>query len=299
MRAYATGICLGILLTASGAWPQSDSQNQPAPPAQAAVTAGSADYSAVNCSGFVTGEKVQDDMRLISGEESNSKVVFAVGDYVYLNKGASQGVHDGDRFSVVRADKDASDVRWFKWQEKLAGAMGTHYSDLGQLKVIHTQPNTSTAEVTFACVPMQRGDIVRPVQERPSPPFKPAAAFDRFAAPSGKSVGMLVYGRDFSQLYGKFSVVYVNLGNKQGVSVGDYFRVFRYQGSTSEAAVYLPDYQYKIYGFGSTPQAYKWNDLPREVLGEGVVVNVSPNSATMFVTYSKQNMHAGDYVEIE
>ena len=65
-------------------------------------------------------------------------------------------------------------------------------------------------------------------------------------------VGMLVFGKDFRQVYGKFQTVYVNLGTNQGVKVGDYMRVFRYQGGNVEAASNFDDYQYKMYGFGST-----------------------------------------------
>ena len=55
----------------------------------------------------------------------------------------------------------------------------------------------------------------------------------------------------------------------------------------------------RIYGFGSNPRHYAWNDLPREVLGEGIVLNASPNSATVMVTTVKTEIFAGDYVEIE
>jgi hypothetical protein len=54
-----------------------------------------------------------------------------------------------------------------------------------------------------------------------------------------------------------------------------------------------------MYGFGSAPQRYSWNDLPREVLGEGIVINVSPNSSTVMITYSTIEVYAGNYVEIE
>ena len=110
---------------------------------------------------------------------------------------------------------------------------------------------------------------------------------------------MLVIGQDFSQTYGQNSIVYVNLGTNQGVKVGDYFRIFRYQGSHAETAPNLPDFQYKLFGFGSTPQKYEWNDLPREVFGEGIVIRVDHNSSTMFVTYTSNATFAGDYVEIE
>jgi len=299
MRAIAAGISLGLVLVGASARSQNSTQNPPVSSTQAVPTATSPDYTAIYCSNFVSSENIGEDLRLISGEQSNSKIVFSTRDFVYLSKGANQGVHVGDRFSVVRPVVDPVGVQWFKWQTKLLKAMGTLYEDAGQLKVVNVQPNVSVAEVTFACDYLQRGDIVRPMQDRPSPPFKPASQFDQFAAPSGKAVGMLVTGKDYSNLYGKFTTVYVNLGTNQGVTVGQYMRVFRYQGSTAETAVYYPDYQYKMYGFGSAPQAYKWNDLPREVLGEGIVINVGPNSSTMLVTYSRSDLWAGDYAEIE
>jgi hypothetical protein len=54
-----------------------------------------------------------------------------------------------------------------------------------------------------------------------------------------------------------------------------------------------------MYGFGSAPGRYAWNDLPREVLGEGIVVNVSRNSSTVMITFNSVEVYAGDYVEIE
>jgi hypothetical protein len=308
MRAIAAGVSLGLVLVAAGARSQNHTQNPPVSSTQAVPTATSPDYSAIYCSNFVSSENIANDLRLISGEQSNSKITFATRDFVYISKGANQGIHVGDRFSVIRPIADPvgvewykwqTNVQWFKWQNKLLKAMGTVYEDGGQLKVVNVQPNVSIAEVTFACNYMQRGDIVRPMQDRPSPPFKPAAEFDHFAPASGKSVGMLVTGKDFSNVYGKFNTVYVNLGTNQGVTLGQYLRVFRYQGSNAETAVYFSDYQYKMYGFGSTPQAYKWNDLPREVLGEGIVLNVSPNASSILITHNRSDLWAGDYVEIE
>jgi hypothetical protein len=271
----------------------SSAQNSP----QAGPT--QTDFSAVNCSGFVTEQKVPDGIRLISGEQSNYKITFARGDRVYINRGQDKGVRVGDRFSVVRPDADFIDVQWFKWQTKLMKAMGTAYRDQGQVRVVNVQPKVSIAEVTFSCSYMQRGDILQPYQDRPAPPFKDPATFDHFAPVSGKPVAMVVAGKDFTQLFGKNQSIYVNLGTKQGVKVGDYFRIFRYQGSMAETVPQPKGYQYTTYGFGSSPERYEWNDLPREVLGEGIVINVSSNSSTLFVTLSTIEIYAGDYVEIE
>jgi hypothetical protein len=265
--------------------------------AQTAAT--QADYSTVYCSGFVSDQKVPDATRVVSGEQSNVKVLFGRGDYVTINRGQDKGVRVGDRYSVVRPESDPSGVNWFKWQVKLLKAMGTHYLDAGQLRVVNVQSKTATAQVTLSCDYMQRGDIALPFQERPEPTFKDAGAFDHFAPVSGKPVAMVVQARDYQQSAGQGNTVYVNLGTNKGVKVGDYFRIFRYQGTLVELAPQTKGFQDRLYGFGSSPGRYNWNDLPREVLGEGIVLNVSRNSSTIFVTYSTADIYTGDYVEVE
>jgi len=278
--------------------PQDAQQNAPLPE-HAWVKPNHPDRSQVYCSGFVSDQKVADDTYLISGEQSNIKISFAQGDYVYINKGMNQGVREGDRYQAVRPESDPDKLSWFRWQKKLMKAMGTSYSDLGEIRVVKVQPTVSIGIVTRSCAYMQRGDIVRPFVERPVGPFKDASTFDHFAPLSGKPVAMVVASKDWAQLVGKNDTIYVNLGTNQGVKPGDYFRIFRYQGSHSEAAPIEKNYQYKMFGYGSTPQRYSWNDLPREILGEGIVLNASHNSSTVLITFSSADIYAGDYVEVE
>jgi hypothetical protein len=91
----------------------------------------------------------------------------------------------------------------------------------------------------------------------------------------------------------------VNLGGGQGVKVGDYFRVFRYEGEHRENAYQTPDMAYGLYGFGSAPRRYAPSELPRNILGEGIVLRVSPNAATVLITGSHREIYPGDYVEVE
>jgi hypothetical protein len=293
MRAKAAGLCISLMLGAGLCLAQEAPQNT-----QPVAKANQPGFTARYCSGFVSDQKVPSDTYLISGEQSMHKVVFSQGDYVYINRGSNQGVRQGDRYMVVRPEQDPNRVMWFKWQSKLLKAMGTTYADLGQLEVVNVQPKVSIAKVTFSCEYMQRGDIVRPFAERVAPEYK-SEPFDHFAPVSGKPVAMVVEAKDFAQTVGANDTIYVNLGTNQGVRTGEYFRIFRYQGTMAETAPNTRDYQYKLYGFGSTPQVYQWNDLPREVLGEGIVLNASHNSATVLITYSRAEIYAGDYVEIE
>lgn len=295
MRATVAVLCLPLLMAASACVAQDvqpANARLPEPPDHPWM-------SSVYCSGFYTTQKVSDDLRLVSGEQSEYKTTFQAGDIVFLSKGANQGVKPGDRFSVMRAEPDRLKVPFFKWQEKLVNAMGTRYVDLGQLEVIKVQPNIAIAKVTMSCDLMQRADIVLPFTERPSGPFKQDGEFDKFAPPSGKPTAMVVQGKDIRQATGRWDTVFVNLGTSQGVKVGDYFRIFRYQGSRSSTIPIEKDYQDRLYGFGTNPKRYSWNDLPREVLGEGIVLNSSQNSATVLVTVSRTEIYSGDYVELE
>lgn len=261
------------------------------------------------CSGMVSSERVPRDTYLITGEDSDSKVTFSEGDYVYVNKGSSQGVKVGDQFSVMRPVFDWTAIDWSQWESSIVRKLGTAWEDEGRVRVVVTQSNVSVAQIVHSCSYMQRGDTVVPFVERPAPPLKQEDHFDRFAPPSGKPAAMLIAAKNFHSLIGNGDAVYVNLGAGQGVKVGDYFRIFRYNGTQHETAYQTRRFAFsadgddniygKQYGYGSVPLKYKWDNVPREVLGEGVVVRVSPNSSTVLVTFTLRECFTGDYVELE
>jgi hypothetical protein len=262
------------------------------------------------CSGLVTSESVPQDTYVITGEQSATKITFDEGDYVYVNKGSDQGVKVGDEFSVVRAVKDPYGIEWTKWEFAILHKMGTVWEDEGRVKVIVVRPGVSIGQVEHSCDYVQRGDILLPFTERPAPPLKSEANFDRFAPANGKQMAMVITGKKFQQQVGNEDIIYVNLGNAQGVRVGDYFRIFRYQGTQHETNYQTPRYAFDmefhsavpdagIYGFGKVPAKYNWSNVPREDIGEGVVLRTGPNSATVLITFCLREVFPGDYVEIE
>jgi len=291
MRANLAALCLAAFAGAGVCYGQS------APPPGGSTLQPS--YTTVYCSGFVKDTKLPNEMYVISGEQAGYKITWAQGENVYINRGSDNGVRVGDRFMVVRQTEDPYHVEWFKGQFKIAKSMGNLYADVGQLRVLNVQPKTSIAEVSFSCTEMIRGDIVRPFEERSAPPYKEIGTFDHFAPVSGKPVGTVVTSANFQQSQGQGTTLYVNLGAAQGVKVGDYMRLFRYQGKDIEYAPQTKGYVYQIYGYGSTPTRYEWKDLPREVLGEGIVLNAGRNAATVYVTFSSADIYTGDNVEIE
>ena len=169
-------------------------------------------YDHMYCSGVWSTTAVPYDTYLISGEESQLLSTFS-GEYVYINKGSSQGVKVGDEFQVLRPDKDRYQPKWFYTQPWLQRAMGKFWKDVGKLRVVNVKDNTSIALVVFTCDYLQRGDHVRPFTERPAPAFK-RAKFDRFAPPTGRGAAMVVNAKDFAASAGSNDIIYVNLGSR-------------------------------------------------------------------------------------
>jgi hypothetical protein len=264
----------------------------------------------VYCSGIVTTESVPRSTYVITGEESNYRVVFSDGDDVFVNRGSDDGVKAGDEFQVVREVQDPYIVQWTKWEKDILHKMGHLWADEARLKVVVAQPKVSIARVENACDFVQRGDTVLPFTERAAPQIKVEEHFDRFAPANGKPLAMIITGKNFIAAMGSQSIAYVNLGSGQGVKVGDYFRIFRYQGTQHETVFQTSGYAFDqedhmgvkdvhIVGFGSAPEKWNWNNVPREDVGEAVVLRTAPNSSTVMITYSLTEIYPGDYVELE
>lgn len=251
------------------------------------------------CSSVVSSEAMPHDIYVIAPEQAEHRITAIAPDFVTINKGSDAGVKVGDEFLAMRAESDFVPQPYFKGQTALLRAMGTMYVDLGRLRVLNVQAKTAIAQVTHSCDWIQRDDILVPFAERPDPPYHADSQFDMFAPPSGKPVGMIVTTKHFGQVIGYGGIVYVNLGAKQSLQVGDYVRVFRHEGETNESTYQDKNTTYTMYGFGTDPEHYTWGDLPREVLGEGIVVRVGTNAATVMITHARRELFAGDYVEIE
>lgn len=262
------------------------------------------------CSGVVTSQSVPRDNYVITGEESNYKIVFDPGDVVFINKGSNQGVKQGDEFFVVRSIADPYNIEWTKWENSILHKMGTMWEDEGRVKVETVRPDVSIARIEHACNSIQRGDTILPFEERPTPPLKSEDNFDRFAPANGKALAMIITSKNFQGAVGREDVVYVNLGATQGVKVGDYFRIFHYQGTQHETVYQTPRYAFdqedemaikdtNIVGFGSVSKKWDWANTPRESIGEGIVLRTGPNSATVLITFSLREIYPGDYVELE
>jgi hypothetical protein len=146
------------------------------------------------------------------------------------------------------------------------------------------------------------GDIAVPFQERPRPEFK-HTTFEQFAAANGKTTGRIVMGRDLDTFIGMRRVVYLNVGEAQGVKPGDYFRVTReYTAIMGNPAESLPFYAPAYDDTQKNPSTFsvqkQAGELPRRSVGELMVLNTTANTSTALTTFTQEDIHLGDEVEM-
>jgi hypothetical protein len=229
---------------------------------------------------------------------------------VYL-KGS--GYAAGAEFEIVRALRDINEYELFPGQKKLLKSTGQPYEEVGRVKVIDTRSKTAIAEVEYSCDGINPGDTAIPFAEKQNIPFHGPIRFDRFLPASPKTAGRIVMAKDFDSTMGTGQKVYINVGSKQGVKIGDYFRAVRsYEAdlkdpvdSLSFRAQLAEDTQKKqatfdpeLFEKGNGPVIHV-RDLPRRAVGELVIIGVTDTTATGMIVFANEDVHAGDGVELD
>jgi outer membrane protein OmpA-like peptidoglycan-associated protein len=236
---------------------------------------------------------------VVAGERAPDETEYVDNEYIYLS---GNGVEEGREYLLLRRTQDPNKYQSFPGQLATLARLGDLYQDLGRAKVIHMRKKLGVALIESSCGSTLPGDIAVPFQERPRPEFK-QTTFDQFAPSNGKTTGRIVMGRDLDTLVGFRRVVYLNVGEAQGVKPGDYFRITRdYRSVRDNPIESLPfnapaydDTQKDPSKFNLRTQA---GELPRRSVGELMVLSTSANSATALTTFVPEDVHLGDGIEM-
>lgn len=94
-------------------------------------------------------------------------------------------------------------------------------------------------------------------------------------------------------IVGDYQVVFVSAGSEQGVRVGNRFFMVRQGDEWRES---LPGSVESVGSTGDTPEEPP--EYPEEIVAEGRVVNVRPNTAALIITRSTQEVVIGDRAEM-
>ena len=256
-----------------------------------------------NCAGFFTKKAIDTSLVVAASEEVGYKNEFTATDYVYLNKGKDAISGSGGQYLIIRPVRDVNRQEVFPGQLKVVQSLGTLYSEIGRVEIAQVHERSATAHIIYSCESMNTGDIAIPYDVEPISDYKPSKFTDRWAAPSGKAVGLIVASKDFDHWVGESRAIYVNLGSSQGLQRGSYLRIVRaYKGggnmAFSETVNEFPtdmDRQTMARKLSPAEEA----TMPWEILGEAMVLSTDEGSATAIITYTRAEVAVGDSVELE
>jgi hypothetical protein len=220
-----------------------------------------ADAHDLYCSGWI--EPKHDPAALVIAGGELEKIGQAAQDVVYLNQGRNQGVNAGAEYLSVRPDHKVVHPRT---SEK----MGVFLQRIGHLRVLCAQDDTAIAVVLASCEDVRPGDELLPWKDMQGPAMEKLPPVDRCMQPSGLAQGYIVDGgSDQLHAAGTGHVVNSDIGAAAGIRPGSILTIYRDNG-----------------------------DLPRKVLGEGVVLTVDGDTSALKIVGSAREVLPGDRVEV-
>lgn len=272
------------------------------------------------CAGYVQTAPINTSNRLVGALEEQDGFNYSQNDFVYLNMGASSGVHEGDMFAVVRPRGQVSS----HWSNK--GKLGFYVQEVGALEVVRVKANYAVARIKASCEDFLLGDLVQPIESRISPAMGREPVMDRFSDGSGKAKGHIFMGKDNQEMLAREQIIYVDLGREDSVQVGDRLTIFRalgkgnpldprgdetvsardsgFQGFTNRGGKFSNQAPRKSGDTAeghvvTTEKAKEGRPDIRKVVGEAVILNVKEKTATAVITKTAQEVQTGDWVEVQ
>jgi hypothetical protein len=283
------------------------------------------------CAGYVTNaplntaprEETPRANKIVGAYNEQDGWLYAQNQYLFINGGANKGVQVGDMFSVIRPRGQVET----RWTHKDHGRLGVYVQELGAVEVVRVKAEVSVVRVKTSCDNILLGDLIVPFQPRMSAPYVSRPQLDRFADPTGKATGRIFMARDGAEAPTRDQIIYVDLGADDSVVQGDYLTIFRPLGkgnlfiNDEDESVSARDEGFQSDKFRggkfSNQAARKYGSRAnravvttemakeyrpkglRKVVGEGVVLNVREKTATVVITRTAQEIHTGDWVEVQ
>ena len=221
---------------------------------------------AVYCAGWIGAMTEPVTGRLVAAELQSSRHMFAVGDIVYSDVGARDGLMAGQEFQLLRPEHEVFAPGSY------TDALGRFYATPGRLRVVCAQETTAILEIIESCEPAFIGDLLIPFEPIPIPLVRASAPLTQCDPSSGGTMGRIVEVKDRATPVGTDSVVFLDLGEEIGRYPGDFLTVYRHRNEDGSI---------------------------RTLLGEVAILWTRGRTSVAKVTSTIDAMSVGDYVEVK
>jgi LysM repeat protein len=210
---------------------------------------------------FLDGANIRKAGEIVATFEN--RVMVGEGDYVYTDIGSTRGGKVGQVYSVV---KDAGPVT-HPVQNYI---VGHRYLQLGTVQLVEVTAPSSRAQVLRSFLEITRDSVLVP--------YRPARREIPLKRATRELKGYIVGTRMTNSLIGEGEIIFLDLGKKQGVEIGNLLYAVR---------EVKPD-ALELYA-RSIP-------LPLRVLGAIVVIDAGETTSTALVVKSATGIYPGDMV---
>jgi hypothetical protein len=274
--------------------PQPDPSGQPGARAYKRDPDSAADHSDLMCSGYILPKEWQSEMFIYATDEEH-KSAQATGDVMYMNKGLEDGVKAGDKFYVVHQEN--------KVKHPITGKkVGYYVRKMAVAQVLVTQANTATIEIVDGCGDVRIGYDLIAYSELTSPKRRDTGLERYGVEDNGNVTGHVLYLGPEKQAVGEGDIVYLDLGQADGLGVGDYLMVYRDEVTRqkpNEAGLTAVHYKHKSsIAALDVRKPHKGEEIPRKILGEVIVLAMNDETATAKVMYSWREIYPGDQIQL-
>jgi nucleoid-associated protein YgaU len=228
-------------------------------------------------SGLVSPEEMRQAGSLDASFEE--KDMLSTYDTAYVRFPSSVEVNIGDRIILFRPVGDIV-------QPRTGRKLGTQTLSMGEAKVIATNGELATVQITRTWEEIERGDLARPWTEqnlRIAP--KPNTREMKGIIVSAVRRGLTTYGES--------NEVFIDKGANDGVEVGNTFTVIRKGDGLRDLAV-----DGDAHNMGATGGRAAGVVVPNENVGLLLVIDVKDRLSTAVVVRSVKELQAGDKVEM-
>ena len=220
----------------------------------------------VYCSGYLGEPAEVFPGAVVSAEKEKNQSFFMQGDIVYIDIGAQDGVQAGMEFTTVRPTRIVN-----RWNSDVE-VVGRIYLTPSRLRVICAQERSSIAEIAYGCFDTQIGDFIIPFEPVPVPLVRRTQLTTMCDTPNGKVIGHIVETRGFVTPVATSSVVFLDLGEADGLNPGDFLTVYRPSGRAEGV---------------------------RTILGEASILTTRDRTSVAIITSMSDTMGVGDAVELK
>jgi hypothetical protein len=215
------------------------------------------DKYAMLSAGFVSDDETGD---IITGSQENGKSVLGYDDVVYVSMHDAENIKIGDKFLIYTHSHKVK-------HPKTGKNFGKLIKGLGILQITAKDPAAKvlTARITLSFDAIEKGNMLTPYQE-PVPIFYPSQKKAKDMS------GYILEVTDRRSINAQTDVVYLDMGNSEGVEPGDRFIVYDEPSKR---------------GF------------PKKAIGEVQVILVKEKTSTAVVKRSSEPMGKGNAVSFE